>query len=306
MQKKLFDEDCFRQQADVLNIVLDHITQGMVVVGPDYRMLAFNRHFEEIFQLSHGAVEIGFDFREILKVWARETGQTQEMLDLAIKELDTPSTFEFEFSQEINGAVRWCLLTHNPLPNKGGFVRTFADITKRKLMEANLTKLSQEDPLTGLYNRRTLMNAIEDEMARLQRYQRPMSLLIIDIDHFKHINDKWGHAVGDAVLKTFAATCLDEMRDNDKVGRWGGEEFVVLLPETGRQEAELVANRLRARIAALRIESRCDSATTPVQLTISLGVTTAALGDSFEPLLKRADDALYAAKSTGRNCVVYR
>jgi histidine kinase len=133
-ERDSFDKNSFSQPADVLNVVLDHITQGMVVVGPDYRVLAFNRYFEELFQLPHGTVEVGVDFREILKVWAHVTGQSQSMLEKAIKELDLPTPFEFEFPQMIKGESRWCLLTHNPLPSKG-FVRSFADITERKRVE---------------------------------------------------------------------------------------------------------------------------------------------------------------------------
>jgi len=135
--RKVFDRIHFPQQSDVLNIVLDHITQGMVVVGPDYRTLAFNHFFEEIFQLPTGTVEVGVDFRDILKIWAQETGQDQHMLDLAIVQLDEPAPFEFEFSQLIHGETRWCLLTHNPLPGRG-FVRTFTDITERKQSEMTL------------------------------------------------------------------------------------------------------------------------------------------------------------------------
>jgi diguanylate cyclase (GGDEF)-like protein/PAS domain S-box-containing protein len=303
MSRKTFDDERFAQKADVLDIVLDHINQGMVVVGPDYRLLAFNRHFEEMFQLSPGSVEVGEDFRDILRVWARETGQDAAMLERAIRELDEPQTFEFEFAQSIKGDIRWCLLTHNPLPDRGGFVRTFTDITRRKGMEASLLKLSQEDALTGLFNRRTLMAAIEAEVARQQRYQRPLSLLMIDIDHFKQVNDRWGHPLGDAVLKVFAAACRDAMRDNDKVGRWGGEEFVVLLPETDAAEAERVAGRLHACIAALAIDAGGGDT---IRITVSIGATSARPGDTVESLLKRADVALYDAKAAGRDRVVCR
>ena len=131
LSKESFDACSFSQPSDVLNIVLDHITQGMVVVGPDFCTLAFNRHFEEMFQLPSGTVTVGQDFREILRVWARETGQDQEMLDFAISQLTESEPFEFEFEQLIHGIPRWCLMTHNPLPNHG-FVRTFSDITSRK------------------------------------------------------------------------------------------------------------------------------------------------------------------------------
>lgn len=302
-KRELFDKNHFQQQGDVLNIVLDHITQGMVVVGPDYRTLAFNRHFEAMFQLSPGSVEVGTDFRDILKVWAAETGQDEEMLNYAISQLDETSTFEFEFPQSIKGDTRWCLLTHNPLPDKG-FVRTFTDITKRKALEASLTKLSREDPLTGLFNRRTLIGSLEEEMKRGQRYERPMSILMMDIDHFKTINDRWGHPVGDEVLKAFAATCQSTRRENDKIGRWGGEEFVMLLPETEPAEAERVGQRIRGLTAKMVINAK--PADLAIQATVSVGLTTATADDNVETLINRADAAMYEAKALGRDRVVCR
>ena len=299
--RKSFDKDHFSQPADVLNIVLDHITQGMVVVGPDYRTLAFNRHFEEMFQLPHGTVEVGVDFRDILRIWAKETGQDQQMLDYAIFQLDEPATFEFEFPQMINGELRWCLLTHNPLPGKG-FVRTFTDITKRKALEASLMKLSREDPLTGLYNRRTILDLLEEEINRVLRYRHPLSVLMMDIDHFKQINDQWGHPTGDEVLKAFAAKCQSVMRENDKMGRFGGEEFVMVLPETGKADASLVAERIREMTSEMNI--RAKRGATEIPVTVSVGVTTASDGDDVEAVIARADDAMYQAKSQGRNCVV--
>jgi PAS domain S-box-containing protein len=110
---------------------MEHITQGMVVVGRDYQVLAFNRPFIEILQLPVGAVQVGADFRQLVKIWAEVTGQDQQMLDHAIAQLDMTDPFEFEFSQLIGGAPRWCLLAHNPMPGRG-FVRTFTDITERK------------------------------------------------------------------------------------------------------------------------------------------------------------------------------
>jgi len=301
--RQSFDRDHFLQQGDVLNIVLDHITQGMVVVGPDYRTLAFNRHFEAMFQMPPGTVEIGIDFRDILRVWAAETGQDQQMLDYAIYQLDEPETFEFEFPQLIKGEPRWCLLTHNPLPG-GGFVRTFTDITKRKALEATLQKLAKEDPLTGLYNRRTILDLLEEELNRRHRHKHPLSFLMMDLDHFKNINDQWGHPAGDEVIVSFASKCRSVMREYDKMGRFGGEEFVMILPETGMPDAMLVAERIRKVTSAMVVRPKPGSATIPV--TVSIGATTVADGDNAESVLARADEAMYEAKEAGRNRVVSR
>lgn len=127
----------------ILDIVLEHLVQGLAVIGPDFRLLAFNRRFEEIFLLPADTFRIGRDFRGILRIWAECTGQDQAMLVRSIHELESPEPFEFEFPQLIHGDRRWCLLTHNPLPG-GGCVRTFSDITDRKRISNELeTKCRQ-------------------------------------------------------------------------------------------------------------------------------------------------------------------
>jgi PAS domain S-box-containing protein len=137
-----FDSNAFHRQADILNIVLDSLTQGMVVVGPNYQVLSFNRCCEELFQLPPGTIGVGVDFRDVLKTWKDATEQHQQMLERAIQELDRVTPFEFEFPQQIKGEPRWCQLTHNPLPGIG-FVRTFTDITERKRSEDSL-RISEE------------------------------------------------------------------------------------------------------------------------------------------------------------------
>lgn len=125
------------QPAEVLSIVLDHLVQGLVVVGPDFRLLAFNRTFEELFQLPPGTIQLGGDYRDVLRTWAAATGQDQAMLERAIRELALQTPFDFEFPQSIHGETRWCQLTHSPLPT-GGCVRTFTDITERKRVSSAL------------------------------------------------------------------------------------------------------------------------------------------------------------------------
>lgn len=295
------DESQLQNPVDVLNIVLDHIPQRMVVVGPDYRLLAFNQRFTSMMRLPEENLKVGTDFRDLVRIWAAETGQDKQMLDLAIKELDKTESFEFEFPQLVGGDINWVLLTHTPLPG-GGFVRTFTDITKHKALEASLLKLSREDPLTSLFNRRTLMEVLEDEMRRSQRYSRPMSILLMDIDHFKKVNDQWGHPTGDAVLRAFAAECKEMMRENDKIGRWGGEEFVMMLPETERSDAVQVANRLRELTAAMAIHTGTGNEL--IHVTVSIGIASSKLNDTVDALISRADQAMYEAKNIGRDRVV--
>ncbi|MBW2737072.1 MAG: GGDEF domain-containing protein [Deltaproteobacteria bacterium] len=156
--------------------------------------------------------------------------------------------------------------------------------------------MATTDPLTGAANRRELFTALEGEVRRAQRHQRPLSLLMIDLDFFKRVNDAHGHDVGDKVLVTFVSICEREVRNADCVGRLGGEEFAIILPETEREAAVYVAERLRRVVAR-------DPAL-PVPITISTGVAEFGQGESVASFCKRADDALYCAKGSGRDRVV--
>jgi diguanylate cyclase (GGDEF)-like protein len=162
---------------------------------------------------------------------------------------------------------------------------------------ASLELLATMDGLTCVFNRRHFDTLARVEWARFQRYGRPLSLLILDVDKFKSINDQFGHDAGDLVLKAIANDCSSMRRDTDIVARFGGEEFVLLLPETNESAAGLVAERLRKQI-----EDRPDAFGLGTQISVSIGVAGATLGMlSFEALLKRADEALYEAKRLGRN-----
>ena len=164
-----------------------------------------------------------------------------------------------------------------------------------------LQHLSQHDSLTGLLNRRAIENSLDKEAQRLQRFGETYSVMLVDIDHFKRINDNLGHAAGDEVLRAVAALLKDHAREVDRVARYGGEEFCVLLPHTDHEGALQAAERLRSAVHRTDIPWQDEQ----ICVTISTGLATAQ--DPDEPLhalLKRADDALYRAKTEGRNRVV--
>ena len=164
-----------------------------------------------------------------------------------------------------------------------------------------LEHLSHHDGLTGLLNRRAVEAMLDREVQRLQRFGQPFSLLLIDIDHFTRINDRLGHAAGDAVLAAGAAALKEEAREVDRVARFGGEEFCVVLPHTDREGALHAAERLRSAVEGLRVPWGEDLVT----VTISTGLACADdQSESLSLLLKRADMALYEAKGAGRNRVV--
>jgi diguanylate cyclase (GGDEF)-like protein len=166
---------------------------------------------------------------------------------------------------------------------------------------ADLNTLASVDSLTSLFNRRHFETIAQAEWARFQRYGRPLSLLIIDVDHFKSVNDRFGHDAGDLVLKSIGEACNAAKRVTDVAARIGGEEFAMLLPEAPEAAAAQMAERLRQQIAGLVRTLGGQQ----VQVTVSIGVAGATLSTaSFQLLLKRADEALYRAKESGRNCVV--
>jgi diguanylate cyclase (GGDEF)-like protein/PAS domain S-box-containing protein len=175
-------------------------------------------------------------------------------------------------------------------------------------LQAALTReqqLARTDSLTGVYNRRHVFDLAEHELNVAMRYQQPLSVLMFDVDHFKKINDGFGHAIGDLVLQRIAQVVCATIRSSDVIGRYGGgDEFIVLMPRTSVQEALLLAERIHASVAATCVNT--DKA--PIILTISIGMTQIIFGDSqsdtVEKLFLHADQALYAAKQAGRNCTV--
>lgn len=179
-----------------------------------------------------------------------------------------------------------------------GRVWFFRDITLRKRTEDALREMLRRDPLTGAANRRYFFERAVAEFARAKRYARTLSLIAFDIDRFKRINDRWGHAAGDKVLKNLCDSAQSILRKEDLFARTGGEEFVVLVPDTNIESAFRLAERLRELIAEQAVTEDTDT----INYTISLGVAAVTPEDvSIESALRRADDALYAAKHAGRN-----
>ena len=202
------------------------------------------------------------------------------------------------------GNEYWVDLSILPLPDKNGKISHFAaiqrDIKDYKKLEQDLQILCRTDPLTTAANRRAFNEIISQEFSRFKRSQKEYALVMIDLDHFKSINDQHGHGAGDRVLIEVTERCKDNLRVHDIIARLGGEEFCILLPYTNLEQAHKVAERLRQKIEVMPIISDGNR----IKVTVSVGISLVSEGDSDgHDAIERADKKLLEAKSLGRNRV---
>lgn len=205
-----------------------------------------------------------------------------------------------------NGELYWALAVISPIRNEEGqithFVAVQQDITARKQAEEELRLWAITDSLTGLYNRRQLFLLTEQALREERRTHQPLCALMMDVDHFKRVNDTYGHSVGDMILQNVADLLQRNLRQADVLGRYGGEEFGVVLPNTGLEEALQIAERIRKQVAEMRVHTTLGQ----VAVTISIGITLKQNSQilNVEKLFDQADQALYQAKQSGRNRVM--
>ncbi|WP_308388045.1 diguanylate cyclase [Acidithiobacillus sp. AMEEHan] len=177
------------------------------------------------------------------------------------------------------------------------------DITQRRALERRLEELASRDELTGIANRRFSLEELEKRLSRYKRHQRDMSVCILDLDHFKRINDQHGHLAGDKVLREFSRVVQNELRSTDHFGRLGGEEFLLICEDSSIENTTSLARRILQKVSD---HSVAISSQTSIQITVSIGATAMEAGDStISTILSRADDALYQAKSEGRNRICW-
>lgn len=212
-------------------------------------------------------------------------------LGLIIQAMHTFSSVENSHEAELTQQL-------SDMQSKLDEMEKLAELAQHAIEEQR--KKAMHDALTGLPNRESYQQRVEQEIHRIERYGGSLSLMVCDIDLFKRINDTYGHLAGDKVLKIIAKSLQRNLRDSDFIARFGGEEFVALMPETSAQEAKLVAEKLRKKIE----ESPFNFKKEPVQITISFGISQFAKGESIENVFSRADKALYEAKEKGRNQVI--
>jgi len=195
-----------------------------------------------------------------------------------------------------DGSYYWVETTIEPIKNETGYIYGYISISSNITDKKRVEELSITDTLTGLSNRLRLDELLLTEFKRMQRYSIELSIILCDIDFFKKVNDNYGHLVGDETLKTLAKIFINHCREVDFIGRWGGEEFLIICPETSAEQAVLVAEKLKSQIGNHNF---------PVvgKITCSFGVSSITPNDLIKDTLLRADNALYTAKEKGRNRV---
>jgi len=274
---------------------------GMALVSLEGRFIQVNNALCHI---------LGYTEAELTQKTFQDIAYSEDLEnDLAlIGELlaDTRQSYQIEkrYVQK-DGRVIWILLSGSVVRDSTGqvlyFIAQIQDINEHKILLDRLERQAQQDYLTGLYNRRFFLEQGDMELARAQRYGKELSLFMLDIDHFKAINDTYGHATGDIALLKLSHILRETLRSVDIIGRWGGEEFAILLPETDAQEATEIAERLRETIDLTKITLATGL---PLHFTVSIGIATLKeKNTNIDILLNNADEALYQAKETGRNKV---
>ena len=275
------------------DLVLDELTDPIIVMDGHGHIVDANGAAEDVGLKVYGDVPLALG-----TLWAKGPGPEGSPAPCVLLAAEDGQLRTFE--------VRLTRLGKKEAPGRSALLLrdvTLRERIRRDLERANadLDRLARTDPLTGLANRRHFMESLEREADRCQRYLRPMSIVLLDLDHFKSVNDTHGHAAGDDVLRETAVVLRSVCRDVDLAARLGGEELALLLPETEASGAGVVAERVRERIATAPHRSPAGQT---FQVTASLGVATALSSWDGEALLQAADEALYRAKAEGRDRVV--
>jgi diguanylate cyclase (GGDEF)-like protein len=286
-----------------LRNALENVDEGIVLLDADLNVQFLNQKMRKFWDLTPEQAASKPAYADLVAKAARAYHHTTTSFDLkafvarrvaAVRDPDADAP-------NLRTADGRHIRVHCLKLENNGRLLTYHDVSDLVRNAEQLEKLATTDAMTGLYNRGHFLSLAKAEWSRFQRYCRPLSVLMIDIDHFKMVNDRYGHAVGDEALISVADACRKGKRDPDIVGRLGGEEFAILLPETDLSQARVVADRLVKNVAGHGLTAH----SVHFHVTVSIGFAAASLSMAgFEALLHAADQALYQAKSSGRNCSV--
>ncbi len=273
--------------------LVENMQDGVIVLDRDQRVADINPAAQHILNLSLKEVfgkQFSQEIPTLVEIIPGLNSSTDSSKELIFRVGDEPRSFQARVSK----------IYDNRRQVNGSLV-LLQDITERKRTEEKLHQLAVTDPLTGLFNRRYFFDVAEHEFVRSLRTAHPLAVIIFDVDHFKDVNDTFGHLVGDQVLQSLSGRCLQTLRSYDVMARFGGEEFIILLPETDAAQACQVAERLRRTVAGTSIATQAG----PAEVTISLGVASIEGKPdlTFDRLIDRADQALLMVKQRGRNQV---
>ncbi|HOW50998.1 MAG TPA: diguanylate cyclase [bacterium] len=272
--------------------VFDAIAEAVIVFDMRDRLVDYNTAASMILP-ALAKTPIGTPVSEVLSVFPLLVEQVSTGLPGVDIELNDGRTTRYFYA-------RFAPITSR-FGKKVGGTLMLSDVTDRELLMRRLEQIAVFDGLTGLHNRRSLMEQFDKELSRAKRHKRPLSLIMIDLDHFKKTNDEHGHLAGDAVLRAVSAACIETVRGHDFIGRYGGEEIAILLPETGMENAVMIAERIRQKIADIAV----THGEMIIRSTASFGVASLDRLETanVDGLIQAADTALYRAKGEGRNCV---
>lgn len=284
-----------------LKDAMEALPDGFVLYDNNDRLVHCNQRYREIYKESGDLRVPGVKFSDLIRAgvergqYADAVGNEEEWIAQRIHDHRNPGK---PLEQQLPGD-RW-LRIQERRTTTGGLVGFRIDITELKRQERELSRLAWTDSLTGVLNRHRFLELAETQLAHAQRHFRDVSLLMLDLDNFKSINDCHGHAAGDHVLRSICKCWQSQLRGHDLIGRLGGEEFCVLLPDTKGGDALVVAERLRKTTE----QQTLDYEGKPIRVSVSVGTAMyETIADTITSVIKRADQCLYTAKSAGRNRV---
>lgn len=313
-ERKKMEQD-LQAERDFATQIVNNMGQGLTVTNVKGEFEFVNPAYANLF---------GYASEELIGRHPDELSHPDDYKDLS-SELEKrkkgiTSTYEARLKRK-DGSIANVLITGVPRKTSTGeFAGTIAvitDLSRQKSIEEELRRtkhslekafareqeLANTDTLTGIHNRRSLFEFAERKLAIAIRYKQSLATMMFDIDHFKNVNDTYGHSIGDLILREVTRIVKDELRKADTFGRYGGEEFIVLLPMTSAKQAYSLAERIRHKVASFRVPSEKGE----VSITLSIGVVELshnARKENPEDIFRRADIAMYAAKASGRNCTV--
>lgn len=297
----------------LLRTALEHVDQGVVLLDSSHVVRACNARARELLDLPADVLDENVTLADI-RAFQNARGDFSLMPPAMAAVVSSSDArrhpLRYDWPRPDNSTLD---VRRVPLAG-GASIDIFTDVTERRAFEAALREsehrcrllaerieeFSQVDDLTGVLNRRSIMQTLRDQLADSERSGEPCAVAMIDLDFFKRINDRFGHPIGDEVLRSFAIAVGANARAVDRLGRYGGEEFLLVLPCIGGVEATEAVDRLRAIIADLDWSAISDE----LQVSVSAGVTQALPNEAVEDIVARADAALYRAKAAGRNCVI--